>query len=574
MPVATSLRPRVVLAPLALVASVAVLTLGIGAASASAVTTTYTNSTSVPIPDAFGGNCDASNTDGAATSTITVPHAGGITDVRVAVEISHTWRSDVIVDVTSPAGTTIRLVDRVQRSTGCGSSADDLSLQLDDAASTSVESYVNPGTYRPMDALSAFDGEDAAGVWTLTVRDVSTDDSGTLTSWSLVIDTGSTFAASAPASPVSEDAGAAVFTVTRAGALGATETVDYATVDGTAVAGADYVATSGTLIFAPGVATQQVSVTLLDDAAEELDETFGITLSNATGTPTPELSVASAAATIVDDDGVTPSFDVEASSATIAEDGGSVVFTVTRSGSTLRTDTVDYATLGGTATVGTDVAAASGTLTFAPGETTKTVTVVALDDVAFEDDETFELRLSNAQGAPTPTISTDRAVVAIVDDDDPAVFSVSGPAAPVAEGAGSIEFTVTRTVSTTRTDTVDYATFVGTAATGSDFVPTTGTLTFAPGEATKTVVVALTDDGIHENPETFELRLSNPTGVVTPTIALASATVTIADDDPAPVVASALSDTGADAGGAAALAALLLGAGLVLTLVRRRAVRA
>ncbi len=201
------------------------------------------------------------------------------------------------------------------------------------------------------------------------------------------------------------------------------------------------------------------------------------------------------------------------------------------------------------------------------------MSIGVVDDVVDEGDETFELRLMNPVGTPVPVLSPDRAVVTIVDDDDPAVFSVTGPALAVAENAGSAVFTVTRTVSTTRTDSVDFATFAGTAASGSDFVPTVGTLTFAPGETAKTVAVALMNDGIHENPETFELRLSNPVGVVTPTLAVATATATIADDDPAPVVAANLADTGADAGGAAALAALLLGAGLVLRFAARRTVR-
>ncbi len=84
-----------------------------------------------------------------------------------------------------------------------------------------------------------------------------------------------------------------------------------------------------------------VVVTLVDDSVEELDETFGIQLSNPGGTPLPTIDVASATMTIQDGDAVTPVFGVSAAAASIAENSGSMTFTVTRTLSTLRTDSVD-----------------------------------------------------------------------------------------------------------------------------------------------------------------------------------------------------------------------------------------
>ena len=77
-----------------------------------------------------------------------------------------------------------------------------------------------------------------------------------------------------------EEAGTVSFTVTRGGLTNLTSTVDFATSDCTATAGSDYVATSGTLTFAPGETTKQVMVTILDDAVQESDETVTVTLSN------------------------------------------------------------------------------------------------------------------------------------------------------------------------------------------------------------------------------------------------------------------------------------------------------
>src|SRR5690606_23626900 len=117
-----------------------------------------------------------------------------------------------------------------------------------DAAGDSVEDYVAPGAnYAPMQPLSTFDGENSAGVWTLTVYDVSQEDVGTLDGWSLTIDSVADLAVGTPPAAVSEDAGSVEFVVARTGSTLGTDTVAYATADGTANAGSDYVSSAGTL---------------------------------------------------------------------------------------------------------------------------------------------------------------------------------------------------------------------------------------------------------------------------------------------------------------------------------------
>ncbi|MDA8962404.1 Ig-like domain-containing protein, partial [Congregibacter sp.] len=118
---------------------------------------------------------------------------------------------------------------------------------------------------------------------------------------------------------IDEDAGTATYTVTLSNASTGQVSVDYATSDGTAVAGSDYTATNGTLVFAADETSKQVTVSITDDTMDEVDETFSIGLSNLVGEAT--LGTDSAGTTIVDNDpapNVAP--ESEAKTLTVAED--------------------------------------------------------------------------------------------------------------------------------------------------------------------------------------------------------------------------------------------------------------
>lgn len=184
--------------------------------------------------------------------------------------------------------------------------------------------------------------------------------------------------------------------------------------------------------------------------------------------------------------------------------------TVTRSGDNTAQATVDYATSNGTATAGSDYTAKSGTLTFAPGEFTKTITVPILDDNVFEGVETFNITLSNANGASLVSPST--AVVSIVDNESKPFISVTGPGSITEPGTGTVDavYTVRLTSASTLPVTVDYITVDGTATVaGNDYVPTSGTLTFNPGETAKNITIQVKADDLIEGTESFFLDLKN-----------------------------------------------------------------
>src|SRR5262249_19124532 len=152
--------------------------------------------------------------------------------------------------------------------------------------------------------------------------------------------------------------------------------------DGTAIAGTDYTATSGTLTFDDGEYLKTVAIPILDDSSFEPTKTFTITLSNPTGGATLE-SGTEAVVSIFDDDGP-GTFHFSSPSYVVNENDRTATITVNRSGGAVGAASVDFATTNATAKDGTDYVGTSGTLNFANGEFTKTFTVTILDDAIIE----------------------------------------------------------------------------------------------------------------------------------------------------------------------------------------------
>jgi hypothetical protein len=176
-----------------------------------------------------------------------------------------------------------------------------------------------------------------------------------------------------------------------------------------------------------------------------------------------------------------------------------------------KTVTVKYNTGGGTALAGSDYLSTIGTLTFARREIGKTIRVPVIGDRSGEADETFLVNLSGAKGA---TIAVPQGVVTILDDEP----RISVGYAEVTEGnSGNTALTLTVSLSSAydQAVTVAYATADGTgsdwygaALAGEDYVATAGTLTFAPGETTKTITVEVLGDTTVEPHEQFYMVLS------------------------------------------------------------------
>ncbi|TWT49574.1 Calx-beta domain protein [Rubripirellula amarantea] len=344
------------------------------------------------------------------------------------------------------------------------------------------------------------------------------------------------------------------FTVTRSVNTVGASSVDFA-VEGTGTSPADATdfenmeLTTGTLDFADGETTMTITVNVVGDTATEADDTFNVVLSNPSVGSQVDTTATSALATIRNDDLASgPTLEIAAETSDQDEgdaDATSFTFTVTRANSTTGTTTVDFAVVGS----GTTPAAAddftggvlpTGTVTFADGETTQTITIDVAGDTTVELDETFTVTLSNPSTDAVVTIAS--ADGSITNDDVPlgATLAIAATTADQDEGdatSTSFTFTVTRADSTTGTTTVDFAvTGSGTdPASEDDFVGAafpTGTVTFADGETLQTITIDVAADVVEEMDETFTVTLSNPStdAVITD----ATATGSIRNDDIAP----------------------------------------
>jgi chitinase len=189
---------------------------------------------------------------------------------------------------------------------------------------------------------------------------------------------------------------------------------------------------------------------------------------------------------------------------------------------------VNYATANGSATAGSDYTAASGAVTFNPGQTTQTVAVALSNDTAAEGPETFSLVLSASVNA---TIADGTGVATIADDDISGLPTLSITDVTVSEGNSgtkNAKLTVTLSAASAQVVTVSYATANGTAQAPGDYVAAAGALSFNPGVTSITITVAVVGERVSEPTESFYVDLSGATGA---TIQKSRGTVTIPAND-------------------------------------------
>ena len=209
--------------------------------------------------------------------------------------------------------------------------------------------------------------------------------------------------------------------------------------------------------------------------------------------------------------------------------------------------TPTLAAVAGTATVGTDTSAAntlevsydnganwatvSGPVTFAAGQTSMKFRLTTVDDATTESAENLYLSTSYINGSVKSSADVSGQGI-IIDNDGPPSFSINDTS--VNEGAGTITFTVTRSGDSSAIGTVSYAVATGTAGTAdysaSNTSALSGTLSFAAGETSKTIVLNITNDNVYEGTEEFYVNLTNPTGSAGATIADTQGVGTITDD--------------------------------------------
>ncbi len=352
----------------------------------------------------------------------------------------------------------------------------------------------------------------------------------------------------------------ATLSVTLSAASGQTVSVQYTTADGTATtADGDYqgVASPQTLTFTPGQTSQSITIPVNGDTKYETNETFTVTLASPTNA-TITSGAGTGTVTITNDDSQ-PTVSFTSAGQTVAESAGTATITAQLSNPSYQDVSVPFTT-GGTATqgAGNDYTLTASPITIAAGGSSANITVTINDDALDEPDETVIVTLGTPGNASLGTPSSH--TLTIADNDAAPALSIAGSVS-VAEGnSGTVDATLTVSLSapSSQAVSVQYTTADGTATTADgDYqgVTSAQTLTFAAGETSHSITIPVNGDTKYETDETFTVTLASPTNA---TIASATGTVTITNDDSQPTVTfTSASQTVAESAGTATITAQL-----------------
>ncbi|MBL7554185.1 MAG: hypothetical protein JNM24_00060 [Bdellovibrionaceae bacterium] len=296
----------------------------------------------------------------------------------------------------------------------------------------------------------------------------------------------------------------------------------------------DLLSTSGTVTIPAGFAGFTFGIQALSDGIYDGDESFDLIFTPLTvglGLEKQTLPVR-----IIDND-LPPMISMMASTALVLESVGTSTITVQLNRASQKPISVAYNFAEGTALgAGIDYSGVNGTVSFAAGETLKTIPYTVINDSTNEVSESLTVSLGAITGdASLGSIGT--TVVTITDNDAAPTLSINSPSISEGTGAGTttLIFTVTLSAASGQTITANYATASGTATSGTDFTAANGTLIFSPGETSKTITVTITRESLSESAETFTVTLSGATNITTSGSTLVG-TGTISDDDTLPTL--------------------------------------
>ena len=330
---------------------------------------------------------------------------------------------------------------------------------------------------------------------------------------------------------VNEAGGTVTLTVTLSAASGRAVRFDADSSNGTATAGSDFTTVNiNNVNITPGQRTATINVSITNDAFDEDDETLTVTIS---GPNNALIADGTATVTIIDNDAPQT---VSVDDAAAVTEGANASFTIRLSASSGRSVDVTAFTTPGSAAQA-DFSAVDEVVTFAPGTTTRTVTVGTINDALDEDDgETFALGLRSLVNATAGDLE---GLGRINDNDNaPDVFIDNASVTEGNGGSNTITFPLRLSSASGRATSVQVSTVDGTARAGRDYTTRTDTVTFAAGVTSGNFVVTINADDVHEGltAETFTATLSALTNLGTGDL---TATGTISDDDGAPVISIA-----------------------------------
>ena len=349
-------------------------------------------------------------------------------------------------------------------------------------------------------------------------------------------------------SPLAEDGGVATVTATLGAVSGLNVTVNLA-FSGTA-SGADYSASGASISIPAGSLTGSITLTGVDDAIDEADETIVVDISsvvNATESGTQQVI-----ATITDDEG-TPTVSLSLTGSPLAEDGGVATVTATLSAISGQEVTVNLS-FSGTAS-GADYSASGSAIVIPAGSNSGSITMTGTADALDEADETVIVDITSVTNGTES--GTQQVTAVITDADDAPAVTLGLAGSPLAEDGGVATVTATLGAVSGLDVTVNLA-FSGTAS-GADYAASGVSISIPAGSLTGSITLTGTADAIDEADETIIVDIASVTNATEATPQQVTATITDADDTPA-VTLSLTGSPMAEDGGVATVTATLSGA--------------
>lgn len=332
-----------------------------------------------------------------------------------------------------------------------------------------------------------------------------------------------------------DEAPQATLTLTLSAPTTETVSLDINTQDDTATLDDnDYLTQTSTITFAPGETEANVTLTIVGDDQFEDDETFEILFNNPIHG---DLDRSAATITINNDDAapIIPTLSIDDFTLIEGNSDSTANLPVTLSEPSNQAISIDYSVqpISGGATPDSDFSPAAGSLIFEPGVTEQSIALTILGDSEIENDERFEVAFSNVVNA---TLTTPLVTVTITNDDQAPVRPMIRPTSTVVDegnsGVTTTSITLSLTEATTNTVSVDYvSTDLSATTADNDYTPLSGTLTFAPGETSKTIGISINGDTIFESNEAFTINYSNP---INADLHTSSSAIAITNDDAEP----------------------------------------
>jgi uncharacterized delta-60 repeat protein len=313
-----------------------------------------------------------------------------------------------------------------------------------------------------------------------------------------------------------EGDGTASITVIRTGGSSGSVSAFYYTTPITATPGVNYISVSNNLTFSDGQTNRTFTVPLIDNSLSQGTLTFAVSLATNLSSGTTLTAPSNAVVSIVDNDS---GFSFVNATNTAPESAGQVSVGVLRIGPTSSSMTINYATHDGTAVNGVNYTGSSGTLTFTPGQSLKTIQIPVLDDPRVTGDLFFTVALSTNSGSAGAQLAYPSTNYVVIQDAD-AGLSFTNSSLIVRRDVGNAIITVVCSNPSVEPPLIDsnsvplsvqYTTSDGSALAGVDYIATSGTMVFTNGNGTNTFNVPIINNNSASGARSFNVRLFNPT---------------------------------------------------------------